>query len=101
MIRIGSETGLLHRFNDAPVRLAGEERRGTLDNQKSAGAEVLGGQAVESCGEELAERVTGGIGKIGHDEIEAVGILVEPAEGIRVDDVDARGGERMLIQSGE
>jgi len=60
---------------------------------------VLGGQAVKSGGEEFAERVTGGVGKIGDDEVEAIGISVEPTEGVGVDDVDARRGERMLIQS--
>ena len=101
MIRISAESSLLHGFDDAPIGLAREERRGALDYQESADAEVLGGQAIEGGGEELAERVTGGIWEIGDDEVEAIGIGIEPTEGVGVDDVDARRGERMLIQPGE
>ena len=59
------------------------------------------GQPVEGGGEEFAERVAGGVGKIGHDEIVAIGIGVEPAKGVGVDDVDTWGGERMLVQCRE
>src|SRR5579883_1849627 len=62
---------------------------------------MLGGETVEGGSEKLAERVTGGVGKISHDEIEFFRILIEPAEGVGVDDMHARRHERMLVEFGQ
>ena len=51
---------------------------------------MAGGGAVKGRGVKLAERVVRGIGKIDDDEVEAVGIRIDPGKRIGVDDMDAR-----------
>ena len=65
------------------------------------GAEVAGDGAIEGGGVELAERIVGGVGEIDDDEIETVGVRIDPGKGVGVDDVNARREEGFSIELGE
>src|SRR5579864_4264155 len=56
---------------------------------------------VESSRIQLAQRVVCGIGKIDDDEIEAVGVGIDPRESVCVDDVNLRREEGFLVQRGQ
>src|SRR5580704_2097726 len=78
VIGIRFEAGLLERLRYAPERVAGEHRRGALNDHQALRAEMASGGAIERGGVELAERIIGGIGKIDNDEIETVGVRIDP-----------------------
>src|SRR5215471_6519780 len=78
------QASLMQGFRNAPERIAGKHRRRALYDEKALCAEVAGDSAIEGGGVELADGVVGGIGKVDDDEIEAVGIGVDPGEGIGV-----------------
>ncbi len=98
VVRICFQAGLLQRVRDAPERIAREHWRCALHDDDSLGAEVAGDGAVESGGVELAEGIIRRVGEIDDDEIETVGVGVDPGKGVGVDDVKLRRRERALIQ---
>src|SRR5262249_20289949 len=95
------QAGLMQGFGNAPERIAGKHRRSALYDEKALGAEVAGDSAIEGGGVELADGVVGGIGKVDDDEVETVGVGIDPREGVGVGDLDARRGKRALVESGE
>ena len=101
VIRIRLQAGLLERLRDAPERVAGEHRRSALDHHQPLRAEMASDGAIKRGGVELAERIVRGIGKIDDDEIETVGIRIDPGKSIGVDDVNARREEGFVVELGE
>src|SRR5580692_7926698 len=101
VVRIRLKAGLLESFRNAPEGVAGKHRRSTLDNQKSLHAEMAGGGTIKRGGVELAERIIRGIGKIDDDEIETVGVLIDPGKSDGVDDTNARRQEGFVVEPGE
>src|ERR1700723_1994284 len=55
-------------------------------------------RAVKGGGVELAEGIVRRVGEIDDDEIETVGVGIDPREGVGVDDVELWRRERALIQ---
>src|SRR5271163_4082031 len=53
---------------------------------------------IKRCRVELAKRVVRGIGKIDDDEIETVGVGIDPGEGVGVDDAKFGREQRFLIE---
>ena len=62
----------LDRRDDAPERLAGEQRRGGLDHRQAARGEAPLEQPVERRGVELAEREVVRVGEVDDDEVEVL-----------------------------
>jgi|SRR5579872_5120103 len=87
VVRISLEAGLFEGVGDAPERVAREHWRSALDDDHSLRAEMAGDGAVEGGGIELAEGVIRWVGKVDDDEIETIGVGVDPREGVGVDDV--------------
>ena len=101
MIRIGLQAGLFQRLGDAPEGIAGKHGRRTLHDYESLRAEMARDGAVERGGVKLAERIVCGIGKIGDDEIETVGVRSNPRKCVGVDDVHAGREQRVVIEPGQ
>ena len=93
MIRKRFEASLFQRFDDAPIRLAREQRRRALHNGQPLLAEMLGHQPVKSRGIQFPQRVVRGIREIHHNKIEHFLVAVQPRKGVAVDDMDARIGK--------
>ena len=98
MVGMRLEASLFQRLGDAPEGIAGEHRRGALHHQESLRAEVPRDGAVEGRGVELAQRIVRGVREIDDDEIETVGVPVDPRESIGVNDVHARGEQRSVVE---
>src|SRR5579872_3027185 len=98
VIRIRLQAGLLDRLRDAPERVAGKHRRGALHDHQALRAEMAGCRAIEGGGVKLAERIVGGVWKIDDDEIETVGVRINPRESIRIHYMNARRKEGFIVE---
>src|SRR5439155_18884017 len=76
-------------------------RRGALHNEEALRTEMAGDGAVESGGVKFAEGIVGEIGKINDDEIEIVGVRIDPRKGVGVDDVNSWGQQRFFIEGSQ
>ena len=97
VVGIRLQTGLFERLGDAPEGVAGKHRRSALDYHQALRAEMAGGGAVKSCGVKFAQGIIGGVGKIDDDEIETVGIRIDPGKSVGVDNVNARREKRFVV----
>ena len=98
VIRICFQAGLFERVGDAPKRIAREHGRSALHDDHALRAEMASDGAVERGRVELAEGIIRRVGEIDDDEIEAVGVGVDPREGVSVDDVQLWREKRILIE---
>ena len=90
-----------HRFNGGdhrPEALACHQGRSGLHHRVAAGGQALVQQRIKAVGVELADGEIGGIGEIHHDHIESVLPLLQPLEGVGVDDVQLGALQRTAVQ---
>ena len=101
VIGIRLQAGLFEGLRDAPEGVASKHRRCALNDHESLRTEVAGGGTIERGGVKLAEGIVRGVRKIDDDEIETVGVRINPREGVGVDDMNARGEEGFVVELGE
>ena len=86
MVGGGLEADALQGGDDAPERLAGVERRSRLHHQPAPSRQMFLQEPVEGRGVELAQGEIGWIGKIDDDEVVGLAIVLQPLQGVGVDD---------------
>ncbi len=90
-----------HRFDGVghrPEALARHQRRGGLHHGVAAGRQALVQQGIEAVGVELANGKVGRVGEVHHDHVKSVRVLLQPAEGVGIDDAHTRVAQRAGVE---
>ena len=85
-------------LHHGPVALACDQGRGGLHHGVAAGGQALVQQGIEAVGEQLADGEIGRVGEIDDDHVEGIAALLQPVEGIGIEDVHARIAERFAVE---